>query len=209
MSIYAILMAGGESSRMGAPKPLLEWSPAPGLRTGGRTLIEYQLEQLRLAGVGRIVVVLGHRADDVHPFVHRAGALAVINELYTEGRASSVRVGAAALGEDTDAVLLLNVDQPRPHAVMARLLEAHRRDKNLITVPVFDGKRGHPIVVAGSLLPELREVREATQGLRAVIQRHESQVAEVQFDTPVVLLDINLPEEYAQARAQYFDQVAI
>jgi molybdenum cofactor cytidylyltransferase len=206
MSIYAILMAGGESTRMGAPKPLLEWSEAA---TPGRTLIEYQLQQLQLAGVDRTVVVLGHRADDVRPFVRRAGALAVINELYTEGRASSVRVGAAALGEDTEAVLLLNVDQPRPHTVIARLLEVHRRDKNQITVPVFEGKRGHPIVVAGSLLPELRQVREATQGLRAVIQRHESEVVEVSFDTSVVLLDINLPEEYAQARARYFEQVAI
>ncbi len=206
MSVYAILMAGGESTRMGAPKPLLEWSEAA---TPGRTLIEYQLQQLQLAGVDRTVVVLGHRADDVRPFVRRAGALAVINELYTEGRASSVRVGAAALGEDTEAVLLLNVDQPRPHTVIARLLEVHRRDKNQITVPVFEGKRGHPIVVAGSLLPELRQVREATQGLRAVIQRHESEVVEVSFDTSVVLLDINLPEEYAQARARYFEQVAI
>ncbi len=205
MSINAILMAGGESSRMGASKPLLEWGEAD---TPGRTLIEYQLQELRLAGVDRTVVVLGHRADDVRPLVHRAGALAVINELYTEGRASSVRVGAAALGEDTEAVLLLNVDQPRPHAVMALLLAAHRRDKNLITVPVFDGKRGHPIVVAGSLLPELREVREATQGLRAVIQRHESEVTEVPVDTPIVLLDINIPEEYARAREQYFQQVA-
>src|SRR3989304_5515610 len=90
--------AGGETPRMGAPKPLLEW--------GGYTLIEYQLAQLKRSPVDQVVVVLGHRADEIRPLVHRAGALAVINELYAEGRASSVRVGAAALGGGRGAVPL-------------------------------------------------------------------------------------------------------
>src|SRR3972149_119568 len=63
----------------------------------------------------RRVAVLGHRADDVLPYVRRAGAQAIVNELYAEGRATSLRVGAAALPDDTPAVLILNVDQPRPH----------------------------------------------------------------------------------------------
>ncbi|HET8944933.1 MAG TPA: NTP transferase domain-containing protein, partial [Dehalococcoidia bacterium] len=104
--VVAILLAGGESSRMGAPKPLLDW--------GGGTLIEYQLSQLREAGADKLIVVLGHRADEVLPHVHRAGAQAIINELYAEGRASSVRVAAGALPENTEAVVVLNVDQPRP-----------------------------------------------------------------------------------------------
>ena len=200
MTIAAILLAGGESTRMGTPKPLLEW--------GGYTLIEYQLAQLKGPPVDRVVVVLGHRADEVRPSVHRAGAQAVINELYSEGRASSLRVGAAALGEDTQVVLVLNVDQPRPHRVIERLVEEHRRQGNLITVPSFRGRPGHPPVLAGSLLPELREVREDSQGLRAVIQRHASDVREVPFDSAVVLLDINQPEEYEKARAAYFQEVS-
>jgi len=196
MTVAAILLAGGESRRMGSPKPLLKW--------GGRTLIEYQLEQLKPPAVDRLVVVLGHRADEVRPYVHRAGAQAVINELYAEGRASSLRVGAAALPEEIEAVLVLNVDQPRPRWVIERLVEEHRRGGNLITVPSFGGQRGHPPVLAGSLLPELREVREATQGLRAVVERHQAEVHEVPFDSEVVLLDINRPEEYERARASYF-----
>lgn len=198
-ALAAVLLAGGESTRMGAPKPLLEWD--------GRTLIEYQLAQLQRLPADRIVVVLGARADEVRPFVHKAGALAVINELYTEGRASSVRVGAAALNEETETVIVLNVDQPRPYAVIKRLVYEHQRAKNLITVAAHHGERGHPLVVSGALLPELREVREATQGLRAVLQRHEAEVVEVEFETPAVLLDMNRPEEYEKARATYFEQV--
>jgi len=197
MSVAAILLAGGESKRMGTPKPLLDWN--------GQTLIEYQLGQLRDA-VDRIVVVLGHRADEVRPFVHRAGALAVINELYKEGRASSVRIAAAALPEDTDAVAVLNVDQPRPTEITRHLIAEHQRAGNLITLPTHDGQRGHPPVLDGSLLPEMREVREESLGLRAVMQAHEDQIADVEFDSPVVLLDLNEPADYESARHQFPEQ---
>lgn len=196
MTVAAILLAGGESTRMGVPKPLLEW--------GGYTLIEYQLAQLKGPPLDRVVVVLGHRADDALPYVRSAAAQAVVNELYAEGRASSLRVGAAALPDDTKAVLILNVDQPRPHDVIARLVDVHRHSGSLITVPTFEEKRGHPPVLDGSLLPELRAVNEATQGLRAVIARHEADVSELAFETAAVLLDLNQPQDYQQARASYF-----
>ena len=198
MTIAAILLAGGESSRMGAAKPLLEW--------GGSTLIEYQLAQLKEPPVDRLVVVLGHRADEVLPYVRAIGpnVVGVINELYAEGRASSLRLGAAALPDDTTAVLVLSVDQPRPHDVIARLVDVHRHSGSLITVPTYDEKRGHPPLLDGSLLPELREVNEATQGLRAVIERHAADVNELPFETSAVLLDLNRPQEYQKARASYF-----
>ncbi len=197
--VIAILLAGGESSRMGTPKPLLDW--------GGHTLIEYQIAQLREGGADKVIVVLGHRADEILPFVHQAGAQAIINELYSEGRASSVRVAAGALPEDTGAVVVLNVDQPRPAWVTTRLLDEHRRERALITVPVFEGKRGHPVVFDARLAPELREVREATEGMRAVMQAHAAEVLEVPFETPVVVLDMNVPEEYEKAKTTYFEQV--
>ncbi len=197
--VAAVLLAGGESTRMGTPKPLLEW--------GGQTLIEYQLAQLAEIPASPIVVVLGHRAHEVLPYVHRAGAQAIVNELYAEGRASSVRVGAAALPDDTQAIVILNVDQPRPASVSKRLVEEHFRRRSLITLPVHQGERGHPLIVDGSLLPELRQVREETQGLRAVIQRHERRITEIEFPSALVLLDMNRPEEYEKARASYFEQV--
>jgi molybdenum cofactor cytidylyltransferase len=196
LTVAAILLAGGESSRMGVPKPLLEW--------GGYTLIEYQLAQLKGPPVDRVIVVLGHRADEVLPYVRSAGAQAVVNELYAQGRASSLRVGAAALPDDTAAVLLLNVDQPRPHSIIARLVDMHRRAGNLITVPAYEEKRGHPPVLDGSLLPELRAVNEETQGLRDVIARHAEDIEELAFETSAVLLDLNRPREYQEARASYF-----
>ncbi len=198
MTVAAILLAGGESSRMGTAKPLLEW--------GGNTLIEYQLAQLKEPPVERVVVVLGHLADEVLPYVRNAGpdVVGVVNELYAEGRASSLRLGAAALPDDTTAILVLSVDQPRPHDVIARLVDVHRHSGSLITVPTYDEKRGHPPLLDGSLLPELREVNETTQGLRAIMERHAADVTELPFETSAVLLDLNRPQEYQKARASYF-----
>ncbi len=196
MTVAAVLMAGGESSRMGTLKPLLEW--------GGQTLIEYQLAQIKRPPIDQVLVVLGHRAEDVQPYVQRAGCQAIINERYMEGRAASLRVAADALPSDTAAVLILNVDQPRPHDIIARLVDTHRSSGSLITVPTHGGRRGHPPVLAGALLPELREVSDETQGLRAVIERHEEDVEELAFEAELVLLDLNEPGEYEKARATYF-----
>jgi molybdenum cofactor cytidylyltransferase len=187
----ALLLAAGESTRMGRPKPLLTWE--------GQTLIEYQIAQLLEAGVDEVIAVLGHRAEDVRSYAERAGARVVVNAAYREGRAGSIRTGAEALPADTGAIVILNVDQPRTSAAIRPLIEAHRRGGHLITVPVFAGRRGHPAVLSGQLAGELRQVDEASEGLRAVMQRHMGERVEVPIDDPAVLLDMNLPADYEAA----------
>lgn len=194
MSSAAILLAAGESTRMGRPKALLPWA--------GTTLIEYQVGQLREAGVSRVVVVLGHEAEAVRPQVP-AEAQVVVNERYAEGRASSLRTGAKALPDGADPIVVLGVDQPRPAALMRELLEAHGERGAAITVPVVEGRRGHPSVVAGTLLGELRRAEEASQGLRGVIASHEEEVVEVAVERAEARLDLNTPEEYEAARARF------
>ncbi|MCH8995240.1 MAG: nucleotidyltransferase family protein [Chloroflexi bacterium] len=190
----AILLAAGESARMGRPKPLLPW--------GGVTLIEYQVGELRAAGVDDLIVVLGHAADEVRPRVPQ-GTRIVVNEAYREGRASSLRAGASALADDADPIVVLSVDQPRPRDVIETLLAAHREHAATITVPIAQGRRGHPVVLAGSLLPELRAASEESQGLRGVIAAHQDELFEVELASPAVLLDINTPEQYEEALARY------
>jgi molybdenum cofactor cytidylyltransferase len=193
--IAAILLAAGESRRMGSPKPLLDWA--------GETLIEYQVHQLCDAGVDTVIAVLGHSADQVRPLAERAGAAAVLNDHYAEGRASSLRAGAAAVPPSTAEIAVLNVDQPRPALVTARLLAEHLASGALITLPTYEGRRGHPAFLCGSLLPELLAATDADEGLRAVIHRHNTDVREISFDTPIVLLDINTREDYERARTEF------
>ncbi len=189
-AVAAILLAAGESRRMGSPKPLLAWQ--------GSTLIEYQISQLREAGVADVIAVLGHRAQDILPLVTAAGARGIINENYREGRASSLRTGAdAVMGAET--IVIISVDQPRSAAVTRRLLAEHTSG---ITVASHRGRRGHPVILDGALLVELREVDETTQGLRAVLARHAPDVREIAFESAAVLLDLNTSEDYRQASAR-------
>jgi len=194
--VTALLLAGGESTRMGRPKALLEW--------GSETLIEYQIDELRQPPVEHVVVVLGHRAADVRPFAEKLECHVVVNEVYKRGRASSLRMGARSLPDDTRTIVVLDVDSPRPRLVIQRLIESHIRASSMITVPTFDGQRGHPTVIDGWLLPELRRVRERTQGLRGLLEAHEADIVEVPFDSEVVLLGFNTPQEYEQVKQKYF-----
>jgi molybdenum cofactor cytidylyltransferase len=195
----AILLAAGESTRMGRPKVLLPWA--------GTTLLAYQARELHAAGIEDVLIVLGHEARvgtaEIARFRLPQETRIVVNEAYREGRASSLRAGARVLSDAADPIVILGVDQPRPAAVTRALLEAHARGGGSITLPAFEGHRGHPVVLADALLPELREATDEAQGLRGVIAAHEAEVREVAFETAQVLLDLNTPEEYEAAFAQY------
>lgn len=196
MGAVAILLAAGESERVSGPKPLLPW--------GDSTLIEYQMRQLTDAPLDRLIVVLGHAWERIEPLVGGERVEVLVNERYREGRASSVRAGAAAVWDDDEAVLILAVDQPRPAALLSRLLEAHRTAEGLITVPTFAGRRGHPATYSGALTPELRQVTEESQGLRALAHAHAQALREVPVEDAVVLVDINTPDEYRRAHELFF-----
>jgi CTP:molybdopterin cytidylyltransferase MocA len=180
---------------MGKPKPLLTWD--------GLTLVEWQVGQLRAAGADHVVVVVGSHADEVRGPAASAGAIVVTNEAYREGRATSLRAGALAAPDDADAVVVLNVDQPRPAWVTRTLLDRWRESQAALVVPRAAGRGGHPIVVHGRLLGELRRVEEESLGLRALTERHKDVTATVEFENPCVSLDLNTPAEYERALASY------
>ncbi|HZU75164.1 MAG TPA: NTP transferase domain-containing protein, partial [Dehalococcoidia bacterium] len=138
-----------------------------------------------------------------------SGALIAYNAEYVAGRAGSVRVGAGAAPADAGALVLLNVDQPRPANVVRRLLDAHRQRSTTLTVPAHAGTRGHPLVLDGSLRAELLAVEEASEGLKAVVRRHQAERQEVEFEDPVVLLDLNTPASYSEARTASTGQTIV
>jgi CTP:molybdopterin cytidylyltransferase MocA len=189
--VVAFLLAAGLSSRMGEPKPLLDWH--------GEPLVAFHVRQLQEAGADRVIVVTGHAADAVEAALRGHDALVVRNQDYASGRASSIRAAACALLAVPEIIVVLNVDQPRRASTIARLIEAHRSAAAMVTVPVFESKRGHPVLFRGDLVGEMREVSEATEGLRAVSRRHAADRVEVPVDTDEVLLDLNRAEDYRRA----------
>ncbi len=207
MAVAALLLSAGESRRMGRPKALLPW---PFHYGEGATLLAHQIAALKAAGVDRVAVVLGHRAEALRAAVEPrlpgdlTGISWSVNPHYRQGKTTSIKAGLAALGpEPWDALLLLNVDQPRTAATLGQLLAEHRRGGNLITIPTYQGKGGHPVVLDGSLLEELGEIDEATEGLRALVRRHRDSVRRVAVDAAEVLWDLNTPEQYQAAMRGY------
>jgi molybdenum cofactor cytidylyltransferase len=204
VTIAAILLAAGESTRMGRLKQLLPW--------GGATLLAWQVAQLREAGAEDVVVVLGHEAEQIRPAVPPE-ARVVVNAAYREGRATSLRAGALALLEsagrggvpggrsssEIEAVLILSVDQPRPAWLSRGLIERWRAEQPLVMSPRFERRYGHPILLDGSLLPELRDVSDETLGLRAVIDRHVERAQSLAISNQRVDVDLNTPADYEAA----------
>lgn len=195
-AVAALLLAAGESRRMGTAKALLRWK--------GVSLLRYQIDQLMQAGVSEVIVVLGHEAERLLPLAEGApGVTVVVNQDYRQGRTTSIKTGLGRVPTACDGVMVLAVDQPRRAAILRRLLEEFQQRPSAIVAPEYQGCGGHPVIFARGLLGEMRAITEAKQGLREVMQRHRAELRRVPFETPEVLLDINTPEEYRDATARY------
>ncbi|MCE2457453.1 MAG: nucleotidyltransferase family protein [Dehalococcoidia bacterium] len=193
--ITAVLTAAGLSSRMGRPKPLLQWR--------GTTLVEHQISILFEGGASEVIVVLGHRSEDVVPYIEGTGASYVVNHRYREGRTSSTKAGLEAVPEQANDVIVMGVDQPRTVQIIRRVVEVHTGASALLTSPRLEGRGGHPLMFSARLLPELKLISEENQGLREVFERHRAEITEVHFDDPMVRLDLNTPEAYESAYQTY------
>lgn len=202
MSVSIILLAAGESTRMGSQKALLPWAGSP-------TLLEYHLNEAQpLRGVTEIIIVTGHDPAVINQIVTRRGenlphttyhARARVrtahNPDYLTGKVSSIRAGLAALNRGTDTIMLLAVDQPRPAPILRTLIERHTAGSSQITVPIHNGRRGHPVIFNRALLPELSAITEDTQGIRAVLAAHAGTTTEIEMGDDAVFLDLNSPAD--------------
>lgn len=204
-----VLLAAGESQRMTAstnavtssktpttPKVLLPWF--------GRPLIQYQLEQITAAAPAHVVVVTGFHAERLAPYLDTvAGVHIVPNPNPARGRASSIVHGVQALPENLPSFAIVSVDQPCGAPILAQLTAARAREKKLIAIPRYQGKRGHPPLFANALRDELLQVSEKTQGLKAVTRAHRADTAYVDIDDPSVVWNLNTPVDYRHAQQQH------
>ena len=189
MTIAALLLAAGASRRMGEPKPLLRW--------GDRTLIEWELDELDRSVVDDIVVVTGARAEEVRRSLGERGRYCVFHPEWPQGRATSIATGARALAapcrEPPEAIVVQNVDQPTRAAIVDRLVGELRSSGAAIVQPSFEGRAGHPLVLAGELLGEREAVTETMRGIRELRERHAPTLVAMD-DEPVVRIDLDTPE---------------
>ncbi len=190
--IAAVILAAGESSRMGQLKALLPWDGVP--------LLTYQLNQLQAAGVDEIVAVVGHQARRLLPLLGRPGVRTVLNTAYQAGKTTSIRAGAEAVSPGAAAVLVAAADQPLSAATVSTLIHTWRVTDARVAVPRYNGRPGHPPLFAGSLIPDLLQVQEQTQGLRQVRTTYRESTCYADVADPLIHLNLNTPDAYAAAR---------
>jgi molybdenum cofactor cytidylyltransferase len=174
----------------GAFKPLLKW--------GTRTVIAECVHQMGASELADIFVVLGYREADIRTRLAGTGVQYLINEDYAKGMLSSIKTGIAALGPNAQGALIHLVDQPMVSAgVINQLVGAFQKHSKGIVLPVYEGKRGHPILVGAGYFDDIMQLDEnSPEGLGAFIAAHRSDTYEVAVTTSAVLDDIDQPEDY-------------
>src|SRR5262245_28090268 len=187
----AILLAAGESRRMGSAKALLPYQ--------GQTFIARICNTFLSAGVDELIVVLGARVDELRQALPMHVKLrTVINTHYTLGQLSSLTVGIGALSSESEAVLVNLVDHPLIAAeTMKTLITSFRAAPLPILVASYRGKRGHPVLFSRQVYGEILAA-PLDQGAKVVIRKDPARVREIPLDDPGILADIDTPEDYAR-----------
>lgn len=176
---------------------------------GDRTVLEQGVFNCRAAAVGTTVIVLGHAPDVIRAELPDLFAsddvVATVNERHEDGMFSSVQCGVRAAREaGADVALLSLVDQPFiPPSVYVTVLAAHLAAEASVTIPSFDGRRGHPVALSMGLQDAILRPVDPDTNLREIIRAHESGTNVVAVDADEILRDMDLPDEYAEELARW------
>jgi molybdenum cofactor cytidylyltransferase len=193
--LAAVILSGGASERMGSPKALVPFQ--------GKTFLEHLLEITKHPSIGVRRVVLGAHAELIAREVHLAADEIVINEDWAAGQLSSIQAALRSLPEGTEGILLCLVDHPLVTAnLISELLEKFRASRAPVVVPVYEGRRGHPVIFSAKVYEELLHA-SADKGARAVVWAHRGQVLEVPTHEEGCVLNLNDPETLQRARGEF------
>lgn len=194
--ITAIVLAAGQSRRMGAFKPLLPF--------GASTVIKTVLNNLRTAGVTQQIVVLGHRAEDLREHLTGWPLTFALNPETKSPMAVSIACGVACAPLETAAFLIALGDCPAvPSAVSASLVKVWREGVGRISVPEHEGRGGHPVLVGAEFRGALLNL-DSTGGLRGFLAANAAQVHRVAVDSPYIRRDLDTWEDYAAVHQELF-----
>ncbi len=199
--IGAIILAAGESKRMGFPKALLPCTGSDGSET---TFLGHLLGVMNQSRAEPIVVVLGHDGERIRSSVPKASwgrARPVLNDRYREGMLTSIVAGLDAVERSpAEGCLVLPVDHPAVSAEIVDLLIDHYQQTPCpILLPVHGGRRGHPVLFSRAVFGEIRRAPESV-GARQAVWDHQEDLLEVEVQDPGIGRDVDTPGDYRSFR---------
>lgn len=193
--VAAILLAAGRSRRMGAFKPLLPF--------GDRTVIECCIKNLRDAGIGEIIVVLGHRAEELRQHLQEDNVSFVVNPNPDSEMSVSIAYGIERVNEDALAVIIGLVDHPAVSPETIGILIQEWKAGAGLVQPEHQGRGGHPVLVDLDYRAQLLNL-DPKQGLRALFEAHRTEVRRVPVASPFVARDMDTWDDYCALHQAVF-----
>jgi len=186
--LSAILLAAGESKRMGKLKQLMP--------LGKSTLLEQAIDNLLNSSVDETIVVVGHKAEEITKRIAARPVKIVINPDYREGMSTSIIAGLILADPRSQAIMLALGDQPLVASrTINQLIEAFNSQNKGIAVPTYQGRRGHPIIFDIKYKAELFKLKGDIGG-REIIRNHPKDVLKVDVDSESVVSDIDTEDDY-------------
>ncbi len=191
--ISALVLAAGQSTRMGRPKMVLPW--------GESTVLGHVIDVFRASGAEDVLVVSGGDRAAVEDIAASCAARAVFNPHYAEqDMLSSLQAGLRSMPLEAEACLVALGDQPQimPSTVRA-LLDTYRSTSAPLIVPSYQMHRGHPWLVARSLWDAVLAM-QAPETPRDFLRSHADRILYINVDTPSILADLDTPEDYLKSQ---------
>jgi molybdenum cofactor cytidylyltransferase len=186
--LAAVILSGGASTRMGSPKALLPYQ--------GRPFLEHLLEVTRHPKIAVRRVVLGAHAEPIAKAIRLNPDEIVIHQEWEQGQLSSLQAALRSLPSGTDGVLLCLIDHPLITAgLVDGLIEQFYATKAPIVLPVFEGRRGHPVIFSSKVYEEL-ERAPAEVGARVVVWAHTKEISEYTTAEEGCVLNLNDPDTF-------------
>ena len=190
--ISAIILAAGESRRMGVKNKLL-------LPIRGEVLIRYFVKLVCASNVDEVVVVVGHEAEKIEDVLQGQPVRFVENLRYMEGMTSSIQTGIQAASAESEGLLICVADQPFIETsdfnrLIRQFTDLFDSESSLIIVPVFKGQRGNPVLFSR----QFRDIilQHKGEGCRYIVLKHSECVREVEMGNDNVLQDVDTLEDY-------------
>jgi len=192
--VSAILLGAGESKRMKVNKLILPW--------GKKKVLEHCVDTLLRSKVKEVIVVLSDRSKEMRSQLEKGSVLAdkkmkvVMNPYYKKGMSTSIRRGIQVLDPSSHGILIALGDQPfiKTRTINA-LIQAFKKGRGGITIPSFQGRRGHPVIFDRKYVKDLLKLKGDIGG-RSIIQRYPKSVVEVQVKSEGVVKDIDTWQDY-------------